>query len=365
LQKNKQNNKPIPSKKLSSGKKSFLAYKKLIFATSFLFLAVATGFFLIFFDTKSPSEVACQKTTKKAPKNEMVWVEGGTFMMGSNKAYPDEKSTHKVTIDGFWIDKYEVTNVQFAKFIEETGHVTVAERVPNPDEIVGAPPEMYKPGSAVFTPPAQGSDKKDARWWSYIAGANWKHPEGPESSIHGKENYPAVHIAFEDAQSYAKWAGHTLPTEAQFEFAARSKLEGETYAWGGKEVAPEGEFKANTWQGHFPFVNTIEDGYEGIAPVGCFDANSYGAYDLIGNVWEWTGNWYKPSHDDKEEVNPTGPLSKDSYDPRQGMFPVRVIKGGSFLCAENYCMRYRPSARHAQDTGLGANHIGFRTVLAK
>jgi formylglycine-generating enzyme required for sulfatase activity len=283
--------------------------------------------------------------------------------MGDDEAYREEGPAHVVTVDGFWIDTHEVTNAQFAKFVKETGYVTVAERVPNPDEIPGAPPEMLKPGSATFTPPSQGENITS--WWSYTPGANWKHPEGPDSSIKNKDHYPVVHIAFEDAQSYATWAGRALPTEAQYELAARSRKDKEKYAWGGDEVVPEGKHMANTWQGFFPVQNTEEDGYEGIAPVGCFDANDYGAYDLIGNVWEWTGNWYVPAHKPEDNDNPKGPAQDESYDKNNAGFAVRVIKGGSFLCSPNYCMRYRPSARHAQDTGLGSNHIGFRTVLNK
>lgn len=290
-----------------------------------------------------------------------VWVDGRSFTMGENEAYKEEGPEHEVKIDGFWIDAHEVTNGQFTKFIAETNYITVAEQTPNPDEIQGAPPELFKPGSVLFTPPGQG--QKIITWWSYIPGTDWMHPDGPESSIKGKDHYPVVHIAFEDAQEYAKWAGRKLPTEAQFELAARSKKEKEHYAWGGDEVAPVKIHKANTWQGIFPIQNTKEDGYQGIAPVGCFEANDYGAYDLIGNVWEWTGNWYAPNHNPRDDDNPKGPAQEASFDKNNIGFPVRVIKGGSFLCAPNFCRRYRPAARHAQDTGLGSGHIGFRTVL--
>lgn len=300
----------------------------------------------------------CMKST-----DAQVWIDGNEFTMGDDAAYREERPAHQVKLDGFWIDTHEVTNTQFAKFVEETGYVTVAERVPDASLIEGAPPEMFKPGSAVFTPPKEGEPIEN--WWVYVPGANWKHPEGPKSSIEGKDHYPVVHIAFEDAQAYAKWAGRELPTEAQHELASRAKLEKETYAWGGEEVAPNGIHKANTWQGYFPIQNTKEDGYEGIAPVGCYEPNEYGSYDLIGNVWEWTGNWYSAEHNPADNVNPKGPPKEKSFDKASGDFPVRVVKGGSFLCAPNYCMRYRPAARHAQDTGLGSNHIGFRTVLNK
>lgn len=287
-----------------------------------------------------------------------VWIPGSKYTMGDENAYPEEAPAHEVELDGFWIDAHEVTNKQFAKFVKETGYITLAERIPEPIE--GAPAEMLKPGSAVFSPPAHGQPIK--QWWKYVIGANWKHPAGKGSSIKGKENYPVVHISFEDALAYAKWAGRELPTEAQYELAARSSLEKETYAWGGREVVPKGVHKANTWQGMFPTVDTGDDGFKGISPVGCFDANAYKAYDLIGNVWEWTANWYAPGHNPSDNKNPKGPKQSDSYDAFNMNFPVRVLKGGSFLCAKDYCVRYRPAARHAQDTGMGTNHIGFRTV---
>ena len=290
-----------------------------------------------------------------------IWIEGGTFAMGSGNFYPDEGPIHEVEIDGFWIDAHEVTNAQFARFVEDTGYVTVAERVPDPKLLEGAPPEMFQPGSVTFTPPlAKGG--YITSWWSYTPGANWKHPAGPNSTIEGKEHYPVVQIAFEDAQAYANWAGRQLPTEAQFEYAARNNLNQTVYAWAGDELAPKGEHRANTWQGFFPVNNTEEDGYQGIAPVACYPPNDYGAYDLIGNVWEWTTNWYAKQHNPGDRVNPQGPEIYVATDPSKENFPEKVIKGGSYLCAPNYCARYRPPARHAQDMGLGAEHIGFRTV---
>lgn len=292
----------------------------------------------------------------------MSWIEGGVFAMGSQAAYREEAPVRDVTVDGFWIDTLETTNAAFAQFVDETGYVTVAERTPNPDEIPGAPPEMLKPGSAMFRQPASLMSREILQWWIYMPGANWRHPQGPDSSIEGRMHYPVVHIAFEDAQAYADWAGRSLPTEAQWELAARSRSDGSTYAWG-EERVPEGKHMANTWQGIFPIQNTSEDGYVGASPVGCFPPNAYGVYDLIGNVWEWTADYYAPGHDTAETMNPQGPPAEQSHDPRQPGFAVRVIKGGSFLCAPNYCMRYRPSARQAQDTGLGSDHIGFRTAL--
>ena len=286
-----------------------------------------------------------------------VLVAGGRFRMGGD-VYPHEAPLHEVRVDDFRIDAHEVTNKQFAEFVAATGYVTVAERVPDPAEFPGAPPEMLQPGAVVFTPPS--IDSPGGPWWSYVPGANWRHPQGPDSDIDGRDHYPVVQIAFEDAAAYAAWAGRRLPTEAEYEYAARSGRDGERYAWGGDELAPEGRHLANTWQGLFPVQNTEDDGYTGAAPVGCYPANDYGAFDMIGNVWEWTASWYRPQHDPADNDNPQGP--PDSYDPANEGFPVKVIKGGSYLCAPNYCRRYRPAARHAQDMGLGTSHIGFRTV---
>ncbi len=297
----------------------------------------------------------------------MQWITGGTFAMGSDAAYREEGPVRDVTVDGFWIDTHEITNHQYSKFANETGYVTVAERLPDANMLEGAPPEMFKPGSVMFRQPKNIVSTEMLQWWIYQPGANWRHPQGPGSGLEDRLNYPVVHIAFEDAQAYADWAGRVLPTEAQWEFAARSKSDGSTYSWG-EERVPEGNHMANTWQGLFPVQNTEEDGYRAASPVGCFPANAYGIYDLIGNVWEWTADRYAIHHGIGEMVgetitNPTGPTAAQSGDPRQPGFPVRVIKGGSFLCAPNYCMRYRPTARQAQDTGLGSDHIGFRTVL--
>jgi len=209
-------------------------------------------------------------------------------------------------------------------------------------------------------PPAPGDEVTN--WWAWVPGTDWRHPEGPESSIAGKDDYPVIHVSYADAQAYASWAGRSLPTEAQFELAARSNHEG-LFAWDPDELAPHGHHRANTWQGEFPLHNDAEDEHAGLAPVGCFDANDYGAYDLIGNVWEWTSNWYAENHLPDAMENPAGPTRENSYSRTHGSFPVKVIKGGSYLCAENYCLRFRPAARQAQDTGLGTSHIGFRTVL--
>ena len=293
------------------------------------------------------------------PYGNEVWIDGGSFIIGENEAYDEEKPQHEIQLEGFWIDVHEVTNNQFARFVDETGYVTVAEKKPELGTEDDTPYEMTLPGSIVFTPPKLGSNITN--WWQYVPGANWKNPYGPGSDIVGKGNLPVVHIAFEDAKAYADWAGRDLPTEAQFEVAARNKLKKSFYS-NGTELIADGEYVSNTWQGLFPVHNSLEDGFEGIAPVKCFKANRYGAHDLIGNVWEWTENWYTPKHNPQDKVNPAGPKRSNSYDPRNLGYPVKVIKGGSYLCAQNFCQRYRPAARHAQDTGLGTQHIGFRTV---
>jgi len=305
----------------------------------------------------------CQSPPAKSAKGSgpegMVWIPGGSFGMGTEKAYRDEKPVRQVKVDGFWIDTHEVTNNQFARFVEETGHKTLAEKQPEP--FPNAPPELMKPGSAVFKQPGNVVTGDITQWWHYVPGANWRQPEGPGSSIEGRGDHPVVHIAHADAEAYAKWAGRSLPTEAQWEFAARAGAES-TFPWG-ETLAPEGKHMANTWTGTFPTQNSKADGYVFSAPAGCFPPNANGLYDMIGNVWEWTSDWYAPGHDPRATDNPEGPPKDKSHDRRNPGFPVKVIKGGSYLCAPNYCMRYRPAARHAQDTGLGTNHIGFRTVL--
>ncbi len=288
-----------------------------------------------------------------------VYIDGASFIMGDNNTYYEEGPSHEVTLSGFWIDAHEITNSQFAEFVSETGYTTVAERIPDPKDWPGVPPEFLKPGSTLFIKPEIRDNNPS--WWSYVEGVNWRHPDGPESSIEGRDYFPVVHVAWEDAKAYARWAGRLLPTEAQFELAARSKRH-TSYPWDGNELAPEGHHHANTWQGEFPNENTAEDQHAGIAPVGCFKPNDFGAYDLIGNVWEWTSNWYLPRHNPLDKLNPVGPNMTQSQNYSYTLTPLRVIKGGSFLCAPNYCIRYRPAARQAADTGLGTSHIGFRTV---
>ena len=290
----------------------------------------------------------------------MAAITGGTFRMGSDEFYKEEKSVNQVKVSDFCIDRQEVTNAQFAKFVTETGYKTVAERPLSVDEFPSLKPEERKPGSLVFLPPETGiTEVEQLSWWHWVKGADWQHPQGPNSSIVGKENHPVVQIAFEDAENYAKWAGKSLPTEAQWEYAARGGLSKMTYSWGNQYSAK----KANTWQGAFPFFNTEEDGFLGTAKVGSFPANGYGLYDMTGNVWEWTKDWYQVSHENKSgKTDPLVANQSDSLDPREPGVAKHVIKGGSYLCAKNYCSRYRPAAREAEEPNTGTSHIGFRLV---
>jgi sulfatase modifying factor 1 len=289
----------------------------------------------------------------------MAFIPGGTFVMGSERHQPEERFTHVVKVDGFWIDRHEVTNAQFQKFVEATGYVTLAERGLDPAAHPGTPSDMLVPGSIVFIQPTDVSGGgRITQWWQYLAGANWRHPAGPGSSIAGKDNHPVVYIAYEDAFAFARWKGRSLPTEAQWEFAARGGRDGAD-DWSSAFDA-DGKPIANTWQGVFPVYNTNEDGYAGSAPVGCFKPNGYGLYDMIGNVWEWTSDRYRPSHPREAAVNPSGP---EDVVLARGQPESRVIKGGSYLCSMNYCARFRPAARQPQEIDLSAGHLGFRTVL--
>ena len=292
----------------------------------------------------------------RGPRAGMVKLPAGRFTMGSDDHYPEEALSREVKVDGFWIDRHDVTNAQFARFVAATGHVSVAERTPTVAAKAGAAPAA---GSAVFVFPKDGRPGA----WRFIAGADWRHPQGPGSSIEGRANHPVVQIAYEDALAYARWLGRELPTEAQWEYASRGGLEAQPYAWG-EAFTPDGRPMANTWQGPFPLVNTGDDRFMGTSPVGCFPANGYGLYDMAGNVWQWTRSWYRPGHSGQAETNPLGPHQRDAYDTRQPGVPVLVIKGGSHLCAPNYCARYRPAARQPQDPSFGTSHIGFRTVAA-
>ncbi|MBP0000214.1 MAG: formylglycine-generating enzyme family protein [Cyanobacteria bacterium SID2] len=293
----------------------------------------------------------------------MAWIEGGTFRMGSDDFFPEERAVENVTVDSFCIDRTEVTNAQFAEFVKATHYITVAERPLSKEQFPDLPDEMRLPGSLVFQMPEPGVKQVGyLSWWHWTSGASWQHPFGPDSDIEGKENYPVVHIAYEDAEAYANWAGKQLPTEAQWEFAARGGLKNAIFSWGNKYSAK----KANTWQGSFPFLNTQKDGYLGTAPVASFPSNGYGLYDMTGNVWEWTSDWYRVGHQGLEnKTNPQGPKEQESFDPNKPDGSKHVVKGGSYLCAKNYCSRYRPAARESQDADTGTTHIGFRLVTTK
>jgi formylglycine-generating enzyme len=300
----------------------------------------------------------------------MVWIPGGTFCMGSDKHYPEEAPVHRVTVDGFWIDRTPVTNRQFRKFVNATGYVTFAEIPPDPEDYPGALPHMLKPGSLVFTPPKPPVDLRNwSQWWAFKFGADWRRPYGPRSSISGLDEHPVVHVAYKDAVAYAEWAGKELPTEAQWEFAARGGLDGAEFAWG-DAFAPGNRQMANTWQGAFPHENLALDGYERTSPVTAFPTNGYGLHDMIGNVWEWTTDWYSSRHEGEAPKaccipqNPRGGLQEASYDPRLPniRIPRKVLKGGSHLCAPNYCRRYRPAARHPEPVDTSTSHVGFRCV---
>lgn len=294
-------------------------------------------------------------------KAEMVKIEGGTFEMGSN-SFQDAQPIHKVTVNSFYMDVHEVTNAQFAAFVKATGYVTVAERPLDPKDFPGADPTLLVPGSAVFTTPKQVQGLQDhLQWWEYVPDANWRHPEGPNSSIKGKENHPVTQLAYEDAAAYAKWAGKRLPTEAEWEYAAKAgKHQSETYYWG-TEKLENGKWLANIYQGEFPTKNSMEDGFETTAPVKSYPANAYGLYDMEGNVWEWCSDFYRPDYyQQSPKDNPKGPA--DSYDPQEPGTVKRVQRGGSFLCNDEYCERYKAGSRGKGEINSPTNNVGFRCV---
>jgi formylglycine-generating enzyme len=298
------------------------------------------------------------------PGKDMAWVPGGTFLMGSADFYPEERPVHQVTVDGFWIDAHPVTNAEFRRFVKATGHVTVAERPPDPADYPDADPALLVPGSLVFRRSSGPVDLRDWRnWWAWVPGACWRHPEGPGSTLHGRDRHPVVQVAYEDARAYAAWAGKALPTEAEWEFAARGGLDGKVFCWG-DEFAPKGRMMANTWQGEFPWQNLLTDPYEGTSPVGAFPPNGYGLLDMAGNVWEWTADHFTPRHPDEVERPCCVPRNPQVTAPVLAEpIPRRVIKGGSHLCAPSYCLRYRPAARQGEAVDTSTGHIGFRCIV--
>lgn len=310
--------------------------------------------------------------TARVRKN-MAYIPAGVFWMGSDDFYPEERPVHQVAVDGFWMDTHPVTVAEFRRFIRDTGYVTTAQRQPDPADYPDADPALLSAGSMVFTPPPGPVPLDDyRRWWSYVPGADWQHPEGPGSNVGTRNRHPVTHVSYADAQAYAAWAGKALPTEAEWEYAARGDLDRKPYAWG-DELHPHGRPAANTWYGEFPWRNTEEDGYSRTSPVGRFRPNGFGLFDVIGNVWEWTCDHYTTDHaaGDKNVTPastcciPRNPVQRAAVDTGHGVerFARRTIKGGSHLCAPNYCVRYRPSARQSHTEDASTSHIGFRCIV--
>ena len=306
-----------------------------------------------------------------APADGMIWVPGGTFLMGSDRHYAEEAPAHPVTVDGFWMDRCALTNAAFRRFVDATGYVTLAEQPPDPERYPDALPERMVPASSVFIRPKQRVDMSNAyNWWQWVPGASWRHPRGPQSSLKGRADHPVVHVAWEDVEAYSAWAGKELPTEAEWEYAARGGLEAAEYAWG-DELTPGGRYLANWWQGEFPLENQQLDGHEYTAPVRTFPPNGYGLFQMTGNVWEWTADWYQDHAAAADNPcctvdNPRGGSRDASHDPQAGEsepIPRKVIKGGSHLCADNYCRRYRPAARMAQAVDTSTSHLGLRCIV--
>ena len=295
-------------------------------------------------------------TVREAAKD-MVRVEGGEFLMGSEAFYPEEEPVRRTEVGGFWIDKHPVTASEFRRFVRETDYTTLAERPLDPADYPTADPDLLVPGSVVFRKTSGPVPLDDVRrWWEYTPGAFWKKPGGPGTTINGRDRHPVVQVAYEDAEAYASWAGKALPTEAEWEYAARGGLEGAAFAWG-DEHFPDGKPMANTWQGEFPWQNLKADGFEGTSPVGSFPPNGYGLYDMTGNVWEWTSDWFRADRAESESPCCAPPVRPGET------FPRKVIKGGSHLCAPNYCLRYRPAARQGETVDTSTGHIGFRCVV--
>jgi formylglycine-generating enzyme len=305
-----------------------------------------------------------------APAKSMRWIPGGAFRMGSESFYPEERPVHHVHVDGFWMDEHPVTVAEFRRFVKERGHQTVAEQPPDPADYPDADPDLLVPGSLVFRRTRGPVDLRDfSQWWCWTPGAVWRRPEGPSSNVGGREYHPVVHVAYADAAAYADWAGKQLPTEAQWEFAARGGLEGAAFTWG-DELMPRGRIMANTWQGRFPWENLRPDGRAGTTPVGSFPPNGYGLSDMAGNVWEWTRDFFTSSHAD-DALSPCCVPRNPHVDKVEGALeagpgapiPRRVIKGGSHLCAPNYCLRFRPAARQGEAIDTSTSHIGFRCIV--
>ena len=317
----------------------------------------------------TPSSSRSQRAPGRPPARDMCWIPGGQFVMGSDEHYPEEAPAHQTEVQGFWIDRAPVTNAQFLKFVKATGHRTLAERAADPDLYPGALPEQLAPASIVFVPAVAVHNQADPySWWQYIPGANWRHPEGPGSSLKNREHHPVVHVAHEDAEAYAHWLGKQLPNEREWERAARGGLDKTEYAWG-DELHPGGRMLANTFQGEFPHHNSLKDGYERTSPIGAFPANGYGLVDMIGNVWEWTSDWYSDNHAQPSSgagccsVAEAAREASIALNSQHGTMPRKVVKGGSFLCAPSYCRRYRPAARMAQGIDTSTCHMGFRCVV--
>ncbi|MGH7080208.1 MAG: formylglycine-generating enzyme family protein [Acetobacteraceae bacterium] len=313
------------------------------------------------------AELSCEGASHPG----MVRLAGGTFRMGSDRHYPEEAQVHRVTVGAFWIDRTPVTNREFRRFVEATGYVTVAEVAPDAKDYPGALPRMLRPGSLVFVPPGRAVDFNDwSQWWRFVFGANWRRPYGRGRSNFGLDDHPVVHVAYQDVEAYAAWAGKELPSEAEWEYAARGGLDGAEFAWG-DEFTPGGTHMANTWQGAFPNENLAADGYARTSPVQAFPPNAYGLFDMIGNVWEWTADWYSVRHTEDAPKpccipeDPRGGGAAESHGECAASPPIprKVVKGGSHLCAPNYCRRYRPAARHAQPIDSGMSHVGFRCVI--
>jgi formylglycine-generating enzyme required for sulfatase activity len=326
-------------------------------------------------DVSRPCEVigVLSSTQHPAPSTstkDMVWIPGGVFRMGSDDHYPEEAPAHAAEVAGFWIDRHQVTNAAFRRFVKATGYVTVAERPSDPALYPGADPAMLIPGSVVFAqPPGRVGLDNHYNWWTFVPGASWRHPDGPGSTLDGRDRHPVLHVAWEDVCAYAVWAGKDVPTEAEWEFACRGGLDGAAFAWG-DELAPKARMLANYWQGEFPWQNLVLDGFPRTAPVGSFPPNGYGLFDTIGNAWEWTTDWYADRHAAGSPCcgptrNPRGGDEAGSVDPAAAgaSIPRKVLKGGSWACAENYCQRYRPAARMHHPIDTGTNHLSFRCVI--